>query len=88
MIDSRNSDLPKTTSVIADGFPGIILLVQGTDIQLCEATDISIQQQTCNGFQLVFEDLPVLQCYLVHGRALDGGRCYPSGLLRLGGSTW
>ena len=64
IIDFRNSDLPETTSIIADGCPGIILVVQGTDIQVCEATDIHMRQQTSCGMQLVFNEalgLPVLQ---------------------------
>ena len=64
IIDSRNSELPETTSVIADGFSGIILVVQGTDIQVCEATDIFMRQQTSCGMQLIFNEalnLPDLQ---------------------------
>ena len=64
IIDSRNSELPETTSVIADGFSGIILVVQGTDVQVCEATDIFMRQQTSRGMQLVFNkalNLPDLQ---------------------------
>ena len=64
IIDSRNSELPETTSVIADGFSGIILVVQGTDIQVCEATDIFMRQQTSRGMQLIFNEalnLPDLQ---------------------------
>ena len=56
VIDSRNSELPETTSVIADGFSGIVLLLQGTDIQVCEATDISMREQTSCGMQLVFNE--------------------------------
>ena len=64
IIDSRNSELPETTSVIADGFSGIVLLLQGTDIQVCENTDIFMRQQTSCGMQLVFNEalnLPALQ---------------------------
>ena len=63
-IDSRNSELPQTTSIIADGCPGIVLVVQGTDIQICEATDIFMRQQMSCGMQLVFNEalnLPHLQ---------------------------
>ena len=64
IIDFRNSELPETTSIIADGCPGIILVVQGTDMQVCEATDIFMRQQTSRGMQLIFNEalnLPGLQ---------------------------
>lgn len=64
IINSRNSELPETTSVIADGFSGIIVLLQGTDILVCEATDIYMRQQAYTGMQLVFNEalnLPDLQ---------------------------
>ena len=64
MIDSRNSELPETVFVIADGFTGIILLVQGADIRVCQATDIFMRQQEDRGMQLVFDEalnLPNLQ---------------------------
>ena len=63
-IDSRNSDLPIPTSVIGDGFTGIILLVQGMDIQVCQASDIFLRQQEDCGMQLVFDEalgIPDLQ---------------------------
>ena len=55
-IDSRNSELPQTTSIIADGCPGIVLVVQGTNIHVCEATDIFMRQQRSCGMQLVFNE--------------------------------
>ena len=63
-IDSRNSELPQTTSIIADGCPGIVLVVQGTDIQVCASTDVFMRQQMSCGMQLVFNEalnLPDLQ---------------------------
>ena len=63
-MDWRTTELPQTTSIIADGCPGIVLVVQGTDIQVCEATDIFMRQQKCCGMQLVFNEalnLPDLQ---------------------------
>ena len=64
IIDSRNSDLPEGTYVIADGFAGVILVVQGTDVRVLEACDVLMEQQDCGGFQLVFTgglDTPALQ---------------------------
>ena len=63
-MDWRTTELPQTTSIIADGCPGIVLVLQGTDIQVCEATDIFMRQQKCCGMQLVFNEalnLPDLQ---------------------------
>ena len=89
IIDSRNSDLPEGTYVIADGFAGILLVVQGTDVRVLEACDVLMKQQDCSGFQLVFTgvDVPALQLlpnsWLEYSRwsilcswALDVGRVY------------
>ena len=80
-IDSRNSELPQTMSIIADGFPGAILLLQGTDIQVCKAADILMRQQTSCGMQLVFDEalnLPHLQLLADSWPHID--RWYPLGL--------
>lgn len=63
VINSRNSDLPEGTFIIADGFPGVILIVQGMDVRILEACDVVIKQQEYSGFQLAFTglDLPALQ---------------------------
>ncbi|KAK0510515.1 hypothetical protein JMJ35_006947 [Cladonia borealis] len=63
MIDSRNSDLPGGSCIIADGFAGVVLVVQGADVRVLEAGDVLIKQQDCSGFQLVFTgvDVPALQ---------------------------
>ena len=73
MINSTNSDLPNGTSIIADGFAGVVLIVQGVDVHILEASDVVMKQQECSGFQLAFTgglDLPILQycnCYPIHG---------------------
>ena len=64
IIDARNSELPETTTIIGDGFTGIILLIEGVDIQVYQATDMFMQQQMDCGMQLVFDEtlgLPNLQ---------------------------
>ena len=64
MIDARNSELPETTTIIGDGFTHIVLLVEGADIQVCQATDMFMRQQMDYGMQLVFDEalgLPALQ---------------------------
>ena len=64
MIDARNSELPETTIIIGDGFTGIVLFIEGADIQVCQATDMFMQQQMDCGMQLVFDEtlgLPNLQ---------------------------
>ena len=64
IIDSRNSDLPEGTHIIADGFAGVVLIVQGTDVRVLEACDVLIKQQDHSGIQLAFTgglDIPALQ---------------------------
>ena len=63
IIDSRNSDLPGGTYIIADGFAGVVSVVQGADVRVLETCDVLMKQQDCGGFQLVFKgaDVPALQ---------------------------
>ena len=78
MIDASNSELPETTAIIGDGFAGIILLVEGADTQVCQATDIFMRQQRDYGVQLVFDEalgLPDLQLLADSFPNMD--RCQP-----------
>ena len=64
MINSTNSDLPNDTSIVADGFAGVVSIVQGMDVHVEEASDIVMRQQEFRGVQLAFADglaLPKLQ---------------------------
>ena len=64
MINSTNSDLPNDTSIIANGFAGVVLIVQGMDVHVLEASDIVMRQQESRGVLLAFAGglaLPTLQ---------------------------
>ena len=64
IIDSRNSDLPRGTQIIADGFSGVVLAVRDTNVHVLAASDVSLKQQEHSGVQMAFTgvvDLPVLQ---------------------------